>query len=79
MEDKRPKIIKAALKSLPDDIDETYQRMLLDVHFSSREILRRVLLLVCFGNPRNMPWTITLEEAAEFAVIDQDWTEIDAD
>lgn len=68
--------MKAALERLPEDINKTYEIMLLDSPKSIQKILRRVLLLVSFSA---RPEGVTLTEVAEFAVIDLEINKMDPD
>ncbi|KAH8747334.1 hypothetical protein BGZ57DRAFT_971246 [Hyaloscypha finlandica] len=72
MEDTRPNIVREALAQLPNGIDNTYERILLDNSPSGQQLLRRALLILVYSAR-----PIMLAEMAEFAVIKAGAGEID--
>ena len=73
LKDRRVRTVGEVLDSMPTSIQATYARILLKLH-SSREwpILERVLALVSFGAR-----SVTIKEAAEFAILEDDMTIVD--
>lgn len=66
--------IKIALDSLPPDLDETYERILLSVSPGYKEIVRRTLQFLSYATR-----AVTLHEVAEAVVIEADQATLDLD
>ncbi|KAI5837417.1 hypothetical protein DFP73DRAFT_636146 [Morchella snyderi] len=72
---RRPKTILEALKTLPQDLNETYERILLGIKSEDDiKLMRRVLKLIIFA-VRPM----TIEEVAEASVIEEGIESLDED
>jgi hypothetical protein len=75
---KRPKAIKEALGKLPKTLDETYERILLQISGTDSEdntdLLRKVFIFLAFGTR-----PMTLPELAQAVTIDVDVHEFDED
>jgi ankyrin repeat protein len=65
---KRPKIVKEALRTLPKTLDETYERILLQLSSKAEDnliLLKRILVFVTFGKR-----PMTVAELAQAVVIE---------
>ena len=71
---KKPSAIKAALKELPATLDDTYERILRNIHPHDFEDARSILKWLAFAER-----ALTLEEIAEAAVIRPTGKPIDPD
>ncbi len=75
LKDRRVKKVREVLDSMPTSIQTTYARILLDLHGSEEwPILERVLALVSFGAR-----PVTVEEAAEFAILEAEMTTVNSE
>ena len=66
--------VRKALDHIPEDLNRTYEQMLLRVPTENRELVYQVLLWVCFAK-RNL----TLKELAEAIILNENQREIDDD
>ncbi|EXJ54732.1 hypothetical protein A1O7_10073 [Cladophialophora yegresii CBS 114405] len=75
---KRPKAIKEALRKLPKTLDETYERILLQLSETgsedSTDLLRKIFIFLAFGKR-----PMTLPELAQAIIIDVGGREFDDD
>ena len=66
--------VRKALDHIPEDLNRTYEQMLLRVPVENRELVYQVLLWVCFAKRH-----LTLKELAEAVILDENQREINDD